>query len=90
MHLGRGHSAVMSTSRAKIQNLHYNLVTVWFYSPSMLYTAITHMIIALELQSPVMSHWNLHTHSAVPVLYFIMCVIAVCANRIRNPEATVS
>ena len=28
--------------------------------------------------------------SAVPVLYLLMCVIAVCASRIRNPEATVS
>ena len=28
--------------------------------------------------------------SAVPVLSVLMCVIAVCANRIRNPEATVS
>ena len=28
--------------------------------------------------------------SAVPVLYLLMCVISVCANRIRNPEATVS
>ena len=28
MHLGRGHSAVMFASRAKILKLYYNLVTV--------------------------------------------------------------
>ena len=27
---------------------------------------------------------------AVPGLYLLMCVIAVCANRIINPEVTVS
>ena len=54
VHLGRGHSAVMFVARSKIQKLYYNLVTVipvviWLFG--WMYTAITHMIIALGLQS---------------------------------------
>ena len=62
MHLDRGHSAVMFVARSKIQKLYYNLVTVipvviWLFG--WMYTAITHMTIALGLQS-LTCHWNLH------------------------------
>ena len=85
VHLGRGHSAVMFASRAKIQKLQFGYSRSGFYLLSTLYTAITHMIIALELQSPT-CHVSLEftRPTAVLVLYLIMCVIAVCANRLET------
>ena len=55
VHLGRGHSAVMfACVKGKIPKIVPQLgySRSGFCLLSMLYTAITHMIIALELQSP--------------------------------------
>ncbi len=81
VHLGRGHSAVMFTSRTKIQNCTIIwLQSFWFYSLSTLYTATTHMIIAWNYRVPrVIRQWKLHD----AMLYLLTCVIAVCASRSR-------
>ena len=55
MHLSRGHSAVMfACVKGKDPKivLQFGSSCSRFYSLSTLYTSITHMIIALELQSP--------------------------------------
>ena len=61
VHLGRGHSAVMFTSRTQIQNCTTIwLQLFWFYSLSTLYTATTHMIIAWNYRVPrVIRQWTL-------------------------------